>query len=1061
MTAVLQHPDVQALAWALVHFLWQGAALGLAAFLVIRLTRCGAEARYAIGVATLGLMLAMPVVTTAWLAGRTVVTPAPASAIALAGTDGFAPSAAARRSAETSVTAPRAVDPAGPAVPESARRAQTSVLPSVVLGLWLVGVAILSLRLAGGWVVARRLVWRSVRPASAEVQALARRVAGRLALDRLVRVVESSAVAVPMMIGWMKPVVLLPASALSGLTPIQLEALLAHELAHIRRHDYLVNLLQSAVETLLFYHPAVWWVSRQVRAERENCCDDLAIGVCDRLVYVTALADLAAMAAGPRVALAATDGSLLARVRRILGQPRPDRAPGFAWLLGVAAALIAVVIIPIGLASARVAVAAPAAGATAPASSQAAAGPRGGEATGVASAGTGRAASAGAGVATGATGGVADGVAGDVNAGEAAVEAEGRPAPQGTPLTAEEQARIQAELARVRAEQQAGLASQLLARDEQRQAIARILEKLAAAKQGQADKETIAALQDQLAEVERELNDSNAGLTASAQALNGLKLNLNALDMEQLRAKLGGQDSEMRALAASRQQRMEQLQAEMAAKLAQQKALDTREFDRQLAEGQARLMASQKALAARQDAGTSVSEDTHGTSGNLTWSSNGDRVAVKWTGAFRLSDDDKDIAWVEPGKTVEVSNGSWLNSTRVEIKGLASGGVEHTYYRNDIARSYEPDGLAFLAGMLQKIIRQTGFGAQSRVARFLKQGGVKAVLAEIANLQGDYARRLYYTELFKQAKLSPAEITQVATRASQTITSDYELATLLKAAAKQAGTDESALVAVIDAASTVGSDYERHQTLSAALPDHATVKEAAAALTVAGGIRSDYERASFLIEFARKGGLSPGTESAFFDLVHGIHSSYEQGRVLKTVMAMPGVSTAAMAEARKSAQSMTSDYDRRQVLSASMAGRSVSAKDAADILASAAAIRSENDRATVLIELVRKGGLTDATSSAFFPLVAAMRSSYEQRQVMSAVLAQPTLSDGVLTGLLKTAGSVKGDFDRAEVLIATAKAKKLTPAQRDLYLQAADGIRSDYDQTRALAGLVRAERGVR
>ena len=73
------------------------------------------------------------------------------------------------------------------------------------------------------------------------------------------------------MVGWLKPVVLLPAAAMSGLTPTQIEALLAHELAHVRRHDYLVNLLQSVVETLALLSPGVWWVSRQMRAEREHC----------------------------------------------------------------------------------------------------------------------------------------------------------------------------------------------------------------------------------------------------------------------------------------------------------------------------------------------------------------------------------------------------------------------------------------------------------------------------------------------------------------------------------------------------------------------------------------------------------------------------------------------------------------------------------------------------------------------------------------------------------------------------------------------------------------------
>ena len=131
----------------------------------------------------------------------------------------------------------------------------------------------------------------------------------------------------------MKPVVLLPASALAGLTPQQLEAILAHELAHIRRHDYLVNLLQTLVETLLFYHPAVWWLSRRIRIERENCCDDLAVSLCgDPCTYARALADLEALRGPARsLAMAANGGSLLQRVRRLLGAPTSRRTrPGLA-----------------------------------------------------------------------------------------------------------------------------------------------------------------------------------------------------------------------------------------------------------------------------------------------------------------------------------------------------------------------------------------------------------------------------------------------------------------------------------------------------------------------------------------------------------------------------------------------------------------------------------------------------------------------------------------------------------------------------------------------------------
>src|SRR6185295_15881169 len=117
-------------------------------------------------------------------------------------------------------------------------------------------------------------------------------------------------------------------AAVAALTPAQVEAILAHELAHIRRHDYAVNLLQTIAETLLFYHPAVWWVSKRIRAEREHCCDDVAVRVCgDAVSYAHALAELESWrVTSTAMAVAATGGSLLARVRRILREPLTDQS---------------------------------------------------------------------------------------------------------------------------------------------------------------------------------------------------------------------------------------------------------------------------------------------------------------------------------------------------------------------------------------------------------------------------------------------------------------------------------------------------------------------------------------------------------------------------------------------------------------------------------------------------------------------------------------------------------------------------------------------------------------
>ena len=144
------------------------------------------------------------------------------------------------------------------------------------------------------------------------------------------------------MVGWLRPAILLPIAAIATLTPAQVEAILAHELAHIRRHDYAVNLLQTIAETLLFYHPAVWWLSKRVRAEREHCCDEIAVEICgDAVAYAKALAELESWrTASPAMAVAATGGSLVDRVRRILRVPITDEPRSPSWAVTLALTMI-------------------------------------------------------------------------------------------------------------------------------------------------------------------------------------------------------------------------------------------------------------------------------------------------------------------------------------------------------------------------------------------------------------------------------------------------------------------------------------------------------------------------------------------------------------------------------------------------------------------------------------------------------------------------------------------------------------------------------------------------
>jgi beta-lactamase regulating signal transducer with metallopeptidase domain len=341
------YPLLQALGRALLHSLWEGACLALLLAAALWLLRGRSpNARYAAAGATLALMLLLPTLTAWGLSGAAQGVDADemSSLLVAATVPASIPQASARAAGETLTT--RAGVNIGPRL-QPAEERMSSWLPWLTL-LWLAGVSFLSARMLGGLVYTRRLRRCGARAVAAHWQERAEEISRRLLVSRPVRVLESALVRVPTAVGWLRPVILVPASAFTGLTPRQLETILAHELAHVRRHDYLFNLLQTAAETLLFYHPAAWWISRRVRTERELVCDDLAVAATgDALTYARALTQLERLrktTPAPRLALAADGGQLRARVLRLVGaQPRRRSVSTFAVGLFFAAAFFTTV----------------------------------------------------------------------------------------------------------------------------------------------------------------------------------------------------------------------------------------------------------------------------------------------------------------------------------------------------------------------------------------------------------------------------------------------------------------------------------------------------------------------------------------------------------------------------------------------------------------------------------------------------------------------------------------------------------------------------------------------
>jgi beta-lactamase regulating signal transducer with metallopeptidase domain len=314
---------INAIGWTIIHSLWQGIVVALVFGLVmLSMRRCSSRARYYIGVMALMLILAVSVVTFV-----SIYHPVDSRNIVRTQKD----------SAPVSITgAGGTMELADPIVKQPNRDFSSTVTAifksdlnrfiPLVTTVWILGVLVLALRLTGGCLYNQRLKLHRTKPLSASWQHRLEKLCHRAKIRQPVRILESALVKVPITIGHLKPVILFPVGLVTGLPADQVEALLAHELAHILRKDYLVNILQNFIDILYFYHPGVRWISTRVRSERENCCDDIAVSISgDSLNVAEALTNIQAYnlkIARQAVAFAGKTPRLLERIKRLIHPPQ-------------------------------------------------------------------------------------------------------------------------------------------------------------------------------------------------------------------------------------------------------------------------------------------------------------------------------------------------------------------------------------------------------------------------------------------------------------------------------------------------------------------------------------------------------------------------------------------------------------------------------------------------------------------------------------------------------------------------------------------------------------------
>ena len=338
----------EAAGWTFLHFLWQGLAIGAIYGIFLGAFRTRPQTRYLVGCFALLLMVGA-VGKTYHSQYSSLAKEAQAKASPTPVT--YKHTAIAFSQCQSCHTV---VDGASGEIPDSEiaplmpieEDYSPSLLLSWGIGIWLVGVTLLSLRLAISHFIIQRLRRNHSELPDPTIISSLKKISDQIGVRSPVQIFTSNAIAIPTVIGWVRPVILLPVASIIGLSRVQLDAILAHELAHVQRRDYLVNLLQHVLEIIFFFHPAVWFTSSAIRKEREFCCDDIAATTSQSTVdYARALATLETLRSDrPVLGMAANGGTLLTRIKRLGGDDKPRSK---SLLLSSTLILIAAISIPL------------------------------------------------------------------------------------------------------------------------------------------------------------------------------------------------------------------------------------------------------------------------------------------------------------------------------------------------------------------------------------------------------------------------------------------------------------------------------------------------------------------------------------------------------------------------------------------------------------------------------------------------------------------------------------------------------------------------------------------
>jgi len=451
---------------------------------------------------------------------------------------------------------------------------------------------------------------------------------------------------------------------------------------------------------------------------------------------------------------------------------------------------------------------------------------------------------------------------------------------------------------------------------------------------------------------------------------------------------------------------------------------------------------------------------------------------LEYRGKIIFNDPETDVTYISPGGFLKFSKRSFGNRRTIILEGEANGVITREYREGSKKLPFEPEGRKWMASVLPEIIRTTGIGADERVKKFYKKGGIDAVISEISELPSNYVQSIYYTAVFAIPNLSNKDVVLLIEDAGDEISSSYELSKILVNNSKIIAKSQQSMAAAIEVASEISSSYEQSKVykhyltktdlsaankslvikavreisssyeqskvLVAVLEDDLSKENISLVINEVEHISSSYEQSKVLQYLIKNQSIDDLDLDVMLVAISGISSSYEQGKVLKQLVNDKELNSTQVIAVAKAAKHISSDYEQSKFLQSLINKQELDEEGINAILEMTDEVSSSYEKSKILQLIITADNFSNSNFSTIISETSKISSSYEQSKVLAKVIAHDEMSDKHMLELIEAIDDVSSSYEQSKLLMALAPQLPANKEVRDAFMEAAKSL-SDTD----------------